>query len=95
MLVDCGGMWELGCHKSDPWILDAEKYAHSVRVRPFAIARAAVTNAEVLPVRVCVIGVCVHACFVVRILHSSFVAMVCRVKFVRLFGELPVLIVYW
>lgn len=48
MFVDCGGTWDLGCHKTDPWILDAEKFAHRVTVRPFWISRAPVTNAQVI-----------------------------------------------
>eukprot|EP00479_Gromia_sphaerica_P009132 TRINITY_DN3751_c0_g1_i1.p1 TRINITY_DN3751_c0_g1~~TRINITY_DN3751_c0_g1_i1.p1 ORF type:complete len:406 (+),score=78.17 TRINITY_DN3751_c0_g1_i1:792-2009(+) len=44
--VDCGGWWNLGCRPTDPWVFDAEKWAHRVRVRKFKIAKASVTNAE-------------------------------------------------
>ena len=42
-----GGVYVLGSDpKRAPWCFDAEKAAHTVRVRPFRIAKAPVTNAE-------------------------------------------------
>jgi len=41
-----GGSFELGASRGDGFVFDNEKWAHRVTVRPFAIARAAVTNSE-------------------------------------------------
>jgi iron(II)-dependent oxidoreductase len=41
-----GGRFLLGARMSDPFVYDNEKWAHEVEVAPFAIARAAVTQAE-------------------------------------------------
>jgi ergothioneine biosynthesis protein EgtB len=41
-----GGRFLLGALRSDPFVYDNEKWAHQVEVAPFAIARAAVTQAE-------------------------------------------------
>jgi iron(II)-dependent oxidoreductase len=41
-----GGNFLLGASPEEPFVLDNEKWAHPVEVRPFAIARAPVTNAE-------------------------------------------------
>lgn len=41
-----GGHYRLGADKADRWVFDAERWGHDVRVRPFRIARACVTNAE-------------------------------------------------
>jgi iron(II)-dependent oxidoreductase len=41
-----GGIFQLGATPDEPFIFDNEKWAHPVEVRPFAIARAAVTQAE-------------------------------------------------
>jgi gamma-glutamyl hercynylcysteine S-oxide synthase len=41
-----GGRFLLGAHPGEPFVFDNEKWAHAVEVRPFAIARAAVTQAE-------------------------------------------------
>ncbi|HWB70977.1 MAG TPA: selenoneine synthase SenA [Egibacteraceae bacterium] len=41
-----GGTFELGALRSQPFAHDNEKWAHPVTVQPFAIARAAVTQAE-------------------------------------------------
>lgn len=41
-----GGEFLLGARRSDPFVYDNEKWAHVVEVAPFAIARAAVTQAE-------------------------------------------------
>src|SRR5260370_15363882 len=42
-----GGRFLLGARMADPFVYDNEKWAHPVEVGPFAIARAAVTQAEV------------------------------------------------
>lgn len=41
-----GGRFVLGGLRSDPFVYDNEKWAHPVEVLPFAMARAAVTQAE-------------------------------------------------
>lgn len=41
-----GGSFELGATSDEPFVFDNEKWAHSVEVHPFRIARAAVTNAQ-------------------------------------------------
>ena len=41
-----GGTFILGATPRDGFVFDNEKWAHPVEVRPFAIARAAVSNAE-------------------------------------------------
>jgi iron(II)-dependent oxidoreductase len=41
-----GGSFMLGASPQDGFVFDNEKWAHAVEVRPFAIARAAVSNAE-------------------------------------------------
>jgi iron(II)-dependent oxidoreductase len=42
-----GGTWLLGATRgAEPFIFDNEKWAHPVELKPFAIARAAVTQAE-------------------------------------------------
>ncbi|MDJ0738648.1 MAG: selenoneine synthase SenA [Gammaproteobacteria bacterium] len=41
-----GGTFLLGAGKDDGFVFDNEKWAHAVDVEPFAIARAAVSNAE-------------------------------------------------
>jgi len=41
-----GGTFLLGATPEDGFVFDNEKWAHPVEVRPFAIARAAVSNAE-------------------------------------------------
>jgi iron(II)-dependent oxidoreductase len=41
-----GGMFVLGAAPETGFVFDNEKWAHPVEVRPFAIARAPVTNAE-------------------------------------------------
>jgi iron(II)-dependent oxidoreductase len=41
-----GGTFQLGAKRDEPFVFDNEKWAHPVAVRPFAIARAAVTQAE-------------------------------------------------
>ncbi len=41
-----GGAFLLGGSPDDPFVFDNEKWAHPVRVEPFAIARAPVTQAE-------------------------------------------------
>jgi len=41
-----GGEFLLGATRDEPFVFDNEKWAHPVEVRPFAIARAAVTQAE-------------------------------------------------
>ena len=43
-----GGSLLLGSTPSEPFVFDNEQWAHPVEVAPFAIARAAVTNAEFL-----------------------------------------------
>lgn len=43
-----GGRFMLGAHADDGFVFDNEKWAHEVEVRPFAMARAPVTNAEFL-----------------------------------------------
>src|SRR5215470_10858490 len=43
-----GGRFPLGGLPEEPFVFDNEKWAHLVEVRPFAIARAAVTQAEFL-----------------------------------------------
>jgi ergothioneine biosynthesis protein EgtB len=42
----CGGSFELGASPEEPFVFDNEKWAHPVEVRPFAIARAPVTQEE-------------------------------------------------
>jgi iron(II)-dependent oxidoreductase len=41
-----GGLFQLGATPDEPFVFDNEKWAHPVQVRPFAIARAPVTQAE-------------------------------------------------
>lgn len=41
-----GGVFRLGAEPEAPFRFDNEKWAHPVRVQPFSIARAPVTNAE-------------------------------------------------
>ena len=41
-----GGSFMLGASPQDGFVFDNEKWAHAVEVQPFAIARAAVSNAE-------------------------------------------------
>ncbi len=41
-----GGTFLLGATPEEPFVFDNEKWAHPVAVKPFAIARAAVTQAE-------------------------------------------------
>jgi iron(II)-dependent oxidoreductase len=41
-----GGEFLLGATKDEPFVFDNEQWAHPVKVQPFAIARAAVTQAE-------------------------------------------------
>jgi iron(II)-dependent oxidoreductase len=41
-----GGRFLLGAGHDEPFVFDNEKWAHAIEVRPFAIARAAVTQAE-------------------------------------------------
>jgi iron(II)-dependent oxidoreductase len=41
-----GGTFQLGATPDEPFVFDNEKWAHPVEVRPFAIARAPVTQAE-------------------------------------------------
>jgi iron(II)-dependent oxidoreductase len=41
-----GGRFELGADRSRPFAFDNEKWAHSVRVAPFRIARAPVTQSQ-------------------------------------------------
>jgi iron(II)-dependent oxidoreductase len=41
-----GGTFRLGADASEPFVFDNEKWAHTVEVRPFAIARAATTQGE-------------------------------------------------
>jgi iron(II)-dependent oxidoreductase len=41
-----GGTFHLGASKDEPFVFDNEKWAHPVTLRPFAIARAPVTQAE-------------------------------------------------
>lgn len=41
-----GGTFVLGARPDAPFLFDNEKYAHEVRVKPFTIAKASVTNAE-------------------------------------------------
>jgi iron(II)-dependent oxidoreductase len=41
-----GGRFALGADRGEPFVFDNEKWAHAVEVRPFAIARAPVTQAE-------------------------------------------------
>jgi iron(II)-dependent oxidoreductase len=41
-----GGTFRLGAEADEPFVFDNEKWAHPVEVRPFAIARAPVTQAE-------------------------------------------------
>jgi iron(II)-dependent oxidoreductase len=41
-----GGVFQLGATPAEPFVFDNEKWAHPVEVRPFAIARAPVTQAE-------------------------------------------------
>jgi iron(II)-dependent oxidoreductase len=41
-----GGTFLLGAAPEEPFVFDNEKWAHAVEVRPFAIARAPVTQAE-------------------------------------------------
>ncbi|MGH9793786.1 MAG: selenoneine synthase SenA [Candidatus Acidiferrales bacterium] len=41
-----GGRFPLGALREEPFVFDNEKWAHPLEVRPFAIARAAVTQAE-------------------------------------------------
>jgi iron(II)-dependent oxidoreductase len=41
-----GGTFQLGAGHDEPFVFDNEKWAHSVALRPFAIARAPVTQSE-------------------------------------------------
>jgi iron(II)-dependent oxidoreductase len=41
-----GGAFLLGAQPNEPFVFDNEKWAHPVRLKPFAIARAPVTQAE-------------------------------------------------
>jgi iron(II)-dependent oxidoreductase len=41
-----GGTFQLGASRSEPFVFDNEKWIHPVLLRPFAIARAPVTQAE-------------------------------------------------
>ena len=41
-----GGTFRLGAGRDEPFVFDNEKWAHPVPLRPFAIARAPVTQAE-------------------------------------------------
>ncbi|HET7150103.1 MAG TPA: selenoneine synthase SenA [Candidatus Acidoferrum sp.] len=41
-----GGRVLLGANREEPFVFDNEKWAHTVKLQPFAIARAAVTQAE-------------------------------------------------
>lgn len=41
-----GGRFLLGANREEPFVFDNEKWAHPVEVQPFAIARAALTQAE-------------------------------------------------
>jgi iron(II)-dependent oxidoreductase len=41
-----GGTFQLGATPAEPFVFDNEKWAHPVEIRPFAIARAPVTQAE-------------------------------------------------
>lgn len=41
-----GGTFVLGATPDEPFVFDNEKWAHPVEIQPFAIARAAVTQAE-------------------------------------------------
>jgi iron(II)-dependent oxidoreductase len=41
-----GGTFRLGAEPGEPFVFDNEKWAHPIEVRPFAIARAPVTQAE-------------------------------------------------
>jgi iron(II)-dependent oxidoreductase len=41
-----GGHWRLGSTCADGFVFDNEKWAHEIRIRPFRIAKAPVTNAE-------------------------------------------------
>lgn len=43
-----GGIFWLGADRDEPFVFDNEKWAHPVTLEPFAIARAAVTQAEFL-----------------------------------------------
>lgn len=43
-----GGRFLLGALREEPFVFDNEKWAHAFEVQPFAIARAAVTQAEFL-----------------------------------------------
>ena len=43
-----GGEYRLGAEEDTPFVFDNEQWAHPVRVAPFRIARAPVTNAEFL-----------------------------------------------
>jgi iron(II)-dependent oxidoreductase len=41
-----GGMFSLGAERDEPFVFDNEKWAHPVALKPFAISRAPVTEAE-------------------------------------------------
>lgn len=41
-----GGLFMLGSPRSEPFVFDNEKWAHPIEIRPFAIARTAVTQGE-------------------------------------------------
>ncbi len=43
-----GGTFMLGAERDEPFVFDNEKWAHPVAIEPFAIGRAAVTQAEFL-----------------------------------------------
>ena len=41
-----GGTFMMGATKDAPFLFDNEKFAHEVKIAPFSIARAPVTNGE-------------------------------------------------
>lgn len=43
-----GGRFELGAQRNAPFVFDNEQWAHEVELRPFALARAPVTQAQYL-----------------------------------------------
>ena len=43
-----GGTFLLGADQNEPFVFDNEKWAHPVKIEPFAIGRAPVTQAEYL-----------------------------------------------
>jgi gamma-glutamyl hercynylcysteine S-oxide synthase len=44
-----GGSFTLGATSDEPFVFDNEKWAHPIRLQPFAIARAPVTQSEFAP----------------------------------------------